>query len=102
VQNRGDNRFRDLDIYANSTTGPWATAFMRFSTGRMLLNRIEALNRIGLGEEVFVSGLMTDRLGHLELGYSILTPFQAIGIDGFISFDSLRRRNTGFRILIGF
>ena len=102
VQNRGDNRFRDLDIYANSTTGPWATAFMRFSTGRMLLNRIEALNRIGLGEEVFVSGLMTDRLRHLELGYSILTPFQAIGIDGFISFDSLRRRNTGFRILIGF
>jgi len=102
VQTRGDNRFRDLDIYSHSTTGPWTTAFFRFNNGRMLLNRIEALNRIGLGEEVFVSGLITDRIRHLELGYSILTPFQAIGIDGFISFDSLRRRNSGFRILIGF
>jgi|GEM_PF-1283534 len=102
VQTRGDNRFRDLDIYANSTTGPWATCFMRFSTGRMLLNRTESLRQIGLGEEVFISGLITDRIRHLELGYSILTPFEAIGIDGFISFDSRSRRNTGFRILIGF
>ncbi|NBU70088.1 MAG: carboxypeptidase-like regulatory domain-containing protein [Bacteroidetes bacterium] len=102
IQTRGDNRFRDLDIYAHSTSGPWATGFMRFSTGRMLLNRIEALRRIGLGEEVFVSGLITDRIRHLELGYSLLTPFEAIGIDGFISFDSLKRRNIGYRILIGF
>jgi hypothetical protein len=102
VQTRGDNRFRALDIFTHSTTGPWTTAFLRFSNGRMLLNRIEALKRIGWGEEVFASGLITDRIRHLELGYSLLTPFQAMGIDGFISFDSLRRRNTGFRILIGF
>ena len=101
IQSRGDNRFRDLDIYAHSTSGPWSTLFMRIGSGRMLLNRVEAFKQVGLGEGVFVSGLITQNIRHLELGYSLFTPFEALGIDGFVSFDSRRRSNTGFRIVLG-
>ncbi len=97
------NRFQLLDYYEFSTTRPYAIGRFQHNFNGFFLNRVPLIKKLRLQEVFTFNYLRTETNGnYVEIGTGIEHIFKVIRVDHYWSFLQGERRETGFRIGLGF
>lgn len=93
--------FRLLDYYRYSTADDYLEAHAHYHFRKFLLSQIPKLRMFGLSENVFVNHLATHTAQYSEIGYSIDGILRIFRLEGAMSFQDLRIKESHFGVRIG-